>query len=816
MDEIRQDVAYAARSLARTPALATATFLILSLGIGTTALGFSVIDQLFLKPLPHVQDPSNVVELSVAGPLGVNEIPGTYPQYLEFGERAKSFSSIAAYGVWMPTLSLGLGEAAEPVRGRLVTASFFTLLGVHPALGRFFFNDEDIAGHPAHVVVLSYEFWKRHYGGDPKMLNEPLRLGPTPYTIIGVAPSIFGGVDFEVPDVWLPITAAASGVIGPDALAAGNYWIGGIARLKPGVSAEQALQEATTIYRSWSTGNTPGRGAVSIRTLRDAVVHRMGPDVSLAIWLEAACGVVLIIACANVANLLLARAIGRRREFAIRLALGATPARIVRQLLAECGLLSALGGAVAILVVAVLGGSFERMFLPTAPFDPLLSSRTIAFVCGTALLTTAMAGLLPAFSSIRTDFVDVLKGGGRSGSDAPSRARSALLVGQLALTLTLLACANLFLASLRHARSLRLGFDTQHLVTASLNTSQLGYTPQQVLALYERAGERVRSLPGIVTASLAVGSTFGSTFGVPIDIPGRISLPHSQSGSPIVTAVEPDYFRTIGARVFSGRAFTQGDNATAGPVALVNEAMASLYWPGESPEGKCFHVLHQKPCTIIVGVVENQHIFGLKEYQQVQFFVPIDQLDSVLAPLGAVRPGSALFMKTAGPAEEVLPAIRRMVQAVDPNAPYPAVSLVASRFSSQLRPWELGSTLLGLFAGLGLVLSATGLFGLLSYFVSQRTRELGIRLALGSRTNQLIGLIVGHGVRLGVVGIMLGVAGALVAGTAIASLLYEVTPYDPLALATVASLLFAVVVLVSYFAARRVATLDPAASLRSE
>ena len=815
MDTIVQDVRYALRTLLKSPALSLAAVLTLGLGIGANIAMFGIVDRLFLRPPAHVKSSDQVLRLNLtrtSPPFGsFTGSVANYPRYVAFRNHAKSFSSVAAYAG--ASFSLGLGEGAQRVRGEMVTASFFPLLGVRPVLGRFFTLEEDDVGTAAQVVVLSEEFWKRQFAQDPGVIGKTIPLGRSAYTVIGVVPMGFAGIDLRVPDLWVPMSAAAPEVLWPHALAcAGCFWLETVVRLRDGVSVPQAAAEGTALYRSDLQQPSDSNATISLGSAHKALGPNPGSDAKLSLWLAAVCGIVLLIACANVANLLLARGVQRRREIALRLALGASRGRLARQLLAEGAVLAVLGGAAAILISLWLGPVLSTFLLPDAGANGSLDTRLLIFASAAVVLTTLIASLVPALQASAPDLTAALKAGAREGSMHRSLTRTALLVGQVALTLVLLSGAGLFISSLRHVRQLRLGFDAERLISASVDLSALGYSRADINSTYEVMRERVRTLPGIAGVSLAVGNPFRHSYAVSLDVPGLDSLPYVSTGGPYISAVTTDYFRTMGTRVLRGRGFTDSDVKGAPRVATVNQTMAKLFWPGEDALGKCLKLGDgHPPCTEVVGVVEDSRRTSITETATLQYYIPLSQADSV-----ATGPVSALLIRTTGPTDQWTAAVRRQIQGASPNLPYPDIDPMPSLFAWELRPWQLGSTLLSLFGGLGLLLAAVGLYGVLSYVVSQRTQELGIRIALGAGRRSLLRLVVGQGLKVTFVGLGFGLTGALVAGKAVASLLYGVSPRDPVVLAVVTVLLTLVAALASYLPARRATKVDPMVALRYE
>ena len=807
-----QDLRYALRTLARSPGLSLAAVLTLGLGIGANSAMFGVVDRLFFRPPAHVVDPGRVVRLNVTtteSPLRTFTIPiGSYRGYLDFRDHARSLAAVAGYRG--RDFSVGLGPQAERVTGMLVTGSFFSLLGVRSELGRFFGTEEDSRENPAHVTVVSHEFWTRRFGEGRAVLGTTLQLGRTGYTVIGVAPQGFAGIDLDVPDVWLPYSAAGPEAW-PDPFGSHSFW-GVIARLRPGVSPAPTAAECTAIYRSRSVQGGDSTATVSLGSVHEALGPAVSSDVKLSVWLAAMCAIVLLIACANVANLLLARAVQRKREIAVRVALGASRGRLAQQLLAESAVLAVLGGCAALLVTIWVEPVLRASLLPDAAAGPVLDIRILLFASLVTFATVVLAGSAPAYQASAPDLSSALKSGEREGRSQRSAARTGLVVGQVALTLVLLTGAGLFVSSLRHVYGLRLGFDADRLIVASVDLRALGYKRAEINALYQQMRDRVKVLPGVHGASLAIGDPFRNTPTVSLAVPGLDSLPRLQTGGPYVAAVTPDYFQTMGTAVRRGRAFGETDIAGAQRVALVNETMARLFWPSEDPVGKCLTIGDRAPsCTEVIGVVEDTRPGRVTDGVLVQYFIPLAQADSVMT--GSV---TALLVRTEGEAEALVAAVRREVQATSAELPYPTIDPMPRLFAARVRPWRLGSALLSGFGALGLLLAAIGLYGVFSYVVSQRTQEMGIRMALGAGRREILGLVMGQALRVTGWGLVLGTAAALAVGRAIASLLYGVRPHDPLVLSLVIVILGGVAAVASYLPAHRATKVDPMIALRTE
>jgi len=811
--DVGQDLRYSLRSLAKSPLLAGAAVLTLGLGIGANTAMFEVVDRLFFKPPQHVVDPAHVVRiqyLTTARAFGsgapyVTQI-GTYPRYEWFRDFSHSFSAVAAYG--SHDASLGLGANAERVAAELVTASLFPLLGVRPSLGRFFTPDEDRLGAGAHVAVISHELWKRRFGGRPDALGKTLDLGQGIYTIIGVAPEGFSGIELRVPDLWLPLTTGAPEFVGKDALGPNWWWLSGaIARLRPGVSPASATAEATAIFRAHSQPHDSD--TVVLGSVHDTPGTESG--IKLTVWLSVVCGIVLLIACANVANLLLARAVQRRRELAVRLALGATRARLLQQLLTESLIICVIGGAVAIVLTLLFAHVLFASLLPSATMGNPLDLRVLLFTGAVVIGTVLVAGLVPGLLSSAHNLSDALKTGVREGRTSRSKARKLLLATQVALTVVLLSGAGLFVASLRNVSGIPLGFDADHMISVSEDLRPLGYTPAQINGAYQRVADRIRREPGVSGVTITVGNPWGMGIAISMSAQGLDSLPQFQNGGPYIAGVTPNYFQVMGTRIIRGRGFTDADQAGSPLVTVISQSMADLYWPHQDPIGKCLLLMREKQCTEVVGVAENTHRYRLIEHPGGAFYIPFVQSDSTIN-----APFAAILVRTRGEAEGLSSRIQQVIQSSFAELPYPRVNSYPALFASELRPWRVGSTLLSLFGLLGLVLAAIGLYGILSYTVTQRIQEMGIRIALGASRTNVLGLIVSQGLWVTLAGVGVGILASLLAGKAVASMLYGISPWNPVILGLVAALLATIAIIASYVPGVRATKVDPMVALRYE
>jgi predicted permease len=812
------DLRYALRTFSRSPGLTVAAVVCLALGIGANATIFGVVDTLLFRPPAHVKDPGQVVRLyfrTHAPPFATfTSSVRSYPLYTLIRDSARAFSEVAVFAGARPA-SLGRGPEARAAHVDLVSGSFFSLLGVTPALGRFFSANEDRLGGPQ-VVVLSYAFWKRAFGGDDAVLGRELRLGQNVYTVIGVAQEGFTGVNLEGVDLWAPVAVATPDVMGGSSwLNRGSFFLHIIGRLRAGATSAQATREATAAFRADAAQVPYWHLDPDDSALLGPVQQARGPEVSrdakVSTWLAAVSAIVLLIACANVANLLLARAIQRQRDTAVRIAMGAGRARLARQLLSESVLLGLAGGVAALLVALWTGPLIGAFLVPSiATLAPLVDGRVLTFTGGVALLTGILVGVAPAVQAGGAGLTSALKAGAGEGRFQRSRLRSSLLAGQIALTVVLIVGAGLFAQSLRNVRSLDLGFDPERVILGTIDLRSAGYTTPEINALYLRMLERVQTLPGVEYAAATAGSPFGVSMGMSVSVPGRDSIPTLKTGAPFYQAVTPGYFAAMGTPV-RGRGFTTADRGAL--VAIVNQTMARLLWPGENAIGKCIRLGSEKRCRDVVGVVTDARRYQVVEDASMLVYIPF--FGNPWSTFGG-EALTALVVRTHGRPEDMLASVRAAIQQTAANLPYANVTPLADLVAPSIRPWRLGTTMFGVFAGLALVLAAVGLYGVLSYTVAQRTQEIGIRVAMGAQRGDVLGLTVGQGVRIAALGAGIGAVAALAGGRVLSSLLYGVSPRDPLVLFGAAALLLVVAAVASYLPARRAAKVDPVVALRYE
>jgi predicted permease len=823
LEAVWQDARLAVRSLAREPGLVLTIVLMMGLGIGANATMVGLVDRLLFRPPAHVADAEQVVQLSLTEEHPVfgsfTNVGIAWPDY-ELARSVPSFSEVAAF--YTAPLVLGRGLEARRVTASMASATFFPLLGVRPLLGRFYTEAEDRLGSGSPVVVVSDRFWRRELGSDPAALGTSLQFGNTHFTIIGVAPGGFTGIELNAVDAWLPVGAGAREFLGPDEewRTTRNWqWVRVIGRLGNGVRRETVQAELTTKYRAETAGDSD-RNQKARFGLHSVIAGR-GPEAPrstrVALWLAAVSFAMLLITCANVANLLLARGARREREIAVRLALGSRRRRLIFNLLLEAGLLAGMGAMLSLLL-AHWGGLAIRTFL-MPEFDwsgPPLDGRVIVIALAATVLTVLLAGLVPALQASRPDLTSSLKAGsqGAGRSRGQARLRRSLLVFQTALSVVLLVGAGLFVRSLRQVVNLDLGFEPRGLLVARFNLRGSALLSRDARAeLVTRLHPESKAIPGVVSSSIGILVPFSSSYSTSLRLPGRDSAPVLPTGSPTFSGVSPDFFVTTGMRLVRGRAFTEGDTETSSAVMIVNQTMARTYWPGEEAIGRCVFIGSDSlaPCSEVVGVVADSKTQDLRQDPRMQFYVPEKQ-----APTIGLTSDRSLFLKVRGNPSAMVEPIRRALTQAAPQVTWVNVTPMESLLQPHIQPWRLGASMFGIFGLLAALVAAVGLYGVLAYSVATRTREFGIRGALGASTGTITSQILREGVRLTALGLAIGLLLALGGSRWVASLLFETSPRDPLVLGSVGLVLLLTAVVASLLPARRAGRVAPAEALRGE
>jgi predicted permease len=799
LEAVIQDVRYGARVLKRSPAFTLVAVLTLALGIGATTALYSVVHGVLLKPLPFAE-PERLVRVWQAMPADNEPRATVSPVDLEdWRARQQSFVSLGASFLADATLT-GKGEPAS-LHAAYVDPGFFPTLGVTPAYGRLPTAEEQVPG--AAAVVVSHAFWRRYLDGSPTAVGQTVTLDDEPFTVVGVMPASFT-YPAEQLDVWL-----ATARIGEDDIPRSrhNRWLAVVGRLKPGVGLEAAQRDLSGIAQSLAQEHPQENATATAATVVPLAESITGP-VQGALWvLLGAVGFLLLIACANVANLLLARATLREREMAVRAALGAGPWRLAGQLLAESLLLASLGGALGVLLAVwgtdvLAGASLEQ--LPRLR-EVEVSGAVLAFAGGVTLLTGLLFGCLPALKAVAPELVPVLKGG-RSVAGGGARARGVLVVAEVALAVMLAAGAGLTLRSLARLLQEDPGFRPEGAAVVSFGVPDR--QTQQGADFLQRVLREVRAAPGVEAAGTAKrlpleGSgeerrfvTVGTPVGNPAALPAAPML-----------HVSPGYFRAMGIPLLQGREFTDADTADTPVVLVASRAWAQRFTPGEDPVGKRLSSDGKEPGVEIVGVVGDVKQHGLTEAAPPMLYISV--LQNRRSSINLVVRGNGSVLNLAA-------AARQAVWAVDPGIAMRRTASLASVLGEDVSQPKLLASLLGLFAGLGLLLGAVGIYGVLAYTVNQRQRELGVRLALGAKPQDVLGLVVRGGMRLAVTGVVIGVLAALLLTRLMGSVLHGVSTHDPLTFVAVSVLLLGVALLACLLPARRAMRVDPAVTLRAE
>jgi len=809
MGNLLKDIHFGLRMVRRNPGFATLVIFTLALGIGANSAIFSIVNAVMLRPLPF-RDPDRVVFVfETLQKEGLDQGVASVPNFFDWKEQSQSFEDMgAAYYLPETGFNLTTGGQPERVSGGMASAGFFSVLSVKPVVGRFFLPEEDRRGG-APVAIISHGLWQRRFGSNPELIGKTVGVDAVPHTVVGVLPPEFDALGKI--DLWVPRVLDR-------AEPRGDHNVGVVARLKPGVTIEQAQTEMGTITRRLEQQYPDTNKGWGARVIPISQVYT-GPLAPALLVLEVAVGFLLLITCANVAGVLLARASARQKEIAIRVALGADRWRVVRQLLTESVVL-ALGGGLLGLMLAGWGVGSLRSQLPD--YIPRLTSmdidtRVLVFTLGVSLATGLLFGLVPAFKGSRGELAETLKEGG--GKNAPGsgsqKTRSLLLVGEVALSLVLSIGAGLLAKSFMRLISVNPGFQADNLLTMTLALPEEKYREQhQRLAFFKALLEKVEGLPGVKSAAAVSILPLRSNFlnmrvnVGPFQIDGQPPAQLGQEPSADFRVVTRGFFEAMSIPLVSGRTFTEQDTKDKPQVILINETMARRYFPNQDPLGKRLSILPSTSAPReIVGVVKDVKLQSLSSQIEPGVFIPYSQ-DS--------WPRMNLVVRTLTDPAAMSAAIMQEVLAIDKDQPVANVQTMRRVISDSVMPQRLSMALLGAFAGLAMVLAVVGIYGLTAYSVSQRTREIGIRMALGAQQSDVLRMVLRKGMIIAMVGIGLGMLGAIVVTRGLSGLLYGVTATDPVVFGGVALLLLAAAVLASYVPARKATRVDPMEALRYE
>jgi len=809
------DLRFAFRMLVKNPGFTAVVVITLALGMGANTTIFRIANGLLLRPLP-VREPEQLVTLSTTLGMQPGLNPTSYPDYRDLRDRNDVFQGLAGH-FYFP-MSLRPADRAEVVMGHVVSWNYFEVLGVSPAVGRAFLPEEDQAPGARPVAMLSYRFWQTRLLGDPEVIGKTISVNSRAFTVVGIAPENFTSLCSALAaDVWVPVAMIGQVLPYPINLEERfDSWLNVVGRLKPGLTLAQA-QSALTVLGASLVSEYPGEDSkVRSFTLMEADRNRLSPREStdgvkrIFTLLSAVAGVVLLIACFNVANLQLARAASRQREIALRLALGASRGRVIRQLLTE-SLLLGLIGAGAGLAVAQFGVDLLLSLRPEevfpAEFQLGLDTRVLAFTLGLTLLASAVFGLVPAWQTIRAGHFRALRETSASGAGpVKGRLQRALVVSQVALALALLVSAGLFLRSLSRTLAVEPGFDTRRGLVAVVELGFAQYDEVRGRQFCRRLLDRVGALPGVESAALAVDVPMGqlgsTTF---IQVPGYQPGP-GEGRNVRWNAVSEDYFKTFGVSILQGRGIESEDTANGRRVVVINETMARRFWPGTDALGRTLRANDQD--WAVIGVARDGKYDRLNETSQPYLYKALAQAEFVKR--------LHLHVRTAAEPKAWIPAVAEAIHELDPNLPPPRVRTLPQFLEQSVYATAGPVEIVGVFGLLALTLAMVGVYGVMAYTVSQRTHEFGIRLALGAGTGALLGMVLRQGLRLIGLGAALGLVGAMALGRALAGLLYEVSPWDPLTLVVAMAGLIGAGALASYLPARRAAKVDPMVALRCE
>lgn len=816
MESLKQDLAYGLRTLVKNPGFTIVAVLALALGTGANTAIFSVVNGVLLRPLPF-REPERLVMVWINNTKG-NQPQAAFsvPDFLDYRESNGVLEQIASLS--FDDFNLTDGDQPERVQGTMVSANFFSVLGVAAQTGRVFLSAEDQAGADR-VVVISNGLWRRRFGGDPALVGQTIQLNGASFTVVGVTPPEFQSPE-KGDELWVPMSFDATdrlrmpSISTPEGFKKRSFrFLKSIARLKPGVALDQAQAEMSTIAgrleQQYPDSNT-GMG-INLVPLHRQVVGDIRPALLL---LLAAVGLVLLIACANVANLLLARAAARQKEIAIRVAVGAGRARLIRQLLTESVLLALLGGALGTglawlglrLLVGINPANIPRL-------DAIrIDGRVLGFTLLVSLLTGLVFGLVPALQASRPDLNEALKEGARgsTGSIGRRRVRSVLVVTEVALTQMLLIGAGLMIKSFYTLLQVNPGFNAESVLTMQVTLPPVKYAEDsQIMAFYEQALKRIEALPGVQAAGAATSLPLtANSLARRFTIDGRSPASPNERLSANYGAISPEYFRAMGIRLISGRAFTDQDRDKSQQVIIINESMRRRFWPNEDPIGKHISLTAEAGVSrAIVGVVSDVKNSSLDSESGLEVYEPYLQF-----PWSFM----AIVVRTAADPLRLAPAVRDEILAVDKAQPVYDVKTMAQIVGDSVSQPRLYMLLLGIFAGIALVLAAVGIYGVMNYSVNQRKHEIGIRMAIGAQRSDIMKMIVGQGMLLATIGVAIGVAAAFLLGRVVEMLLFGVSGRDLSTFIALPFVLVLVALLASYVPARRATRVDPMNALRAE
>ena len=814
--DLRQDLVLAGRGIRRSPGFALAVILTLGLALGANATMFGIVDRLLLRPPSHIQRPGEVHRVQVARWFQELRDPApslSYPAFLDIRDRSHDLSQVAA--VEFTDLSYGTGAEAREVKAVFASGQYFSLLGVRPAVGRFFGEEEDLLPGGVPVAVLGHAFWSAQFAADPAVLGRTVLLNGRSFEIIGVAPRGFTGTEIGQADLWVPFTAgAAAAGYGTDyPEERGSQFLQVFVRLKDGVSLARANED---IRRAYHEGHADmqeyeARAVASLAPLIAARSPKLtNGEGRVAVWLLGVAVIVLLIACANVANLMLARGVARRSEIAVRQALGVSRGRLFRQLMTESLLLALLGGVTGVLLARVSSSVIRSVILPEVSWgETTLDWRVLGATAIATVVAALLAGLFPLLRTARGDLAGTLHGSTRTSIGHSRRLRMGLLLAQTSLCTVLIIGAGLFVRSMNRVTTLDMGFEPDSLLRVEIDLGVTGMSDPEKVAFLRSAAEQVKELPGVQSTALSIGAPFLTNYATSLRVPGLDTLPRLPGGGPYYFRVSVDFLPTIGGRVMQGRGFTAlDDKPGAAPVTVITSRMANALWPNQNPLEKCI-IIDDGACSQVVGVIADMNRQGIEENPFMLYFVPLGALAAEEVP-------QYLLVRTRGPAETLVEPIRRDLSELRADLPYISITPFRAMIDRQAQAWRMGSAMFMLFAALSLVIAAVGLYGVLSYSVTQRTHELGIRSAIGATPGHLRRMIITGGLLAAAAGVTVGALCAILLSRQVQTLLFQTSATDPLVFAGAAVLVLAIAILASAIPGIRATRIDPLRALRAE
>lgn len=812
LETLRCESSHALRRLVRSPGFSFAVIVSLAVGIGADLTMLGLVDSLLFRPPAGVKDIDRIVDVRLRN----------YPDFVDLRDQARSLDDVAAWFAPPRPYALSDGDRVVPVQQMLASASLFPMLGVQPALGRFYTAEEDRPGGP-HVAVLGYALWQRHFAGANDVLGRTMRVAGDVYTIIGVAPEGFTGVALSRIDLFLPVATTKFDASAAAYTSRDYAWVRVVARLAPNSTIAQARAEARLIYQRGNPGDTVRAWQVGAAGGQPADVHPVmelrrelaTSSIPVSLWLAGVATMVLLIACANVAGLMLARTVGRRGEVAVRAALGASRARIALGFVIESGMLAVTGGVVALLLANWADTIIRRLILTDlAPVDAVLDHRRLLVAISLTGATAVLCGTWPAVSAVRGDLARAIAGAARSVSRAEAGVRRLLLITQLTLAMILLVGATLFTTSLRNASAVDLGMELDRVLISDLNVAGAEYDATRAHALVEPLLDRLRAIPGVRVAALSDAELNPLHISYGYSVPGRDSLPRVKAAEQFgFSAVTAGFLESIGARIELGRDFTNADRNAR--VIIVSRAFARLYWPGENPLGQCVKVGDGAQCNAVIGVLHDRRRAPGDTSAAIEAFVPLGS-PAEPAELAKLYPLTTVTVLVDGDQARAISAVQRTLQEMLPDVATIRVRPALSVFDRALRAWRLGASLFSAFGAVALVLSMFGVYAATSHLVARRNREIAVRVALGATVRDVARLVIGEALLVAIAGAVLGLIGSAMLAHGIRAFLFGISPLAPAVYGAAVLMLGLTAVLASTLPARRASRVDPMVALRSE